>query len=288
MGRHAGLQPIRGKRMASSTAAEIAARLDRLPSSRHVWGMVVLLSLGGCFEFYDLFFTGYVAPGMVKSGMFAPASLGVFNVLGPVGVAGIGTFVFATFAGLFVGALLFGWVPDRLGRRAVFTYSLVWYSIATFILAFQSTGFGIDLWRFIAGVGIGVELVTIDTYISELVPPGDRGRAFAYSQFITFCVVPVVALLAWLLVPLQPLGFDGWRWVVLIGAVGAVFVWWIRLGVPESPRWLVRHGRLDQADRIVARIEAAITAEKGPLRTPEILPPEVQRAGSFAEIWQPP
>ncbi|MBN9559843.1 MAG: MFS transporter [Alphaproteobacteria bacterium] len=274
--------------MASSTAAEIAARLDRLPSSRHVWSMVVLLSLGGCFEFYDLFFTGYVAPGMVKSGMFAPASLGAFNVLGPLGVAGIGTFVFATFAGLFVGALLFGWVPDRLGRRTVFTYSLIWYSIATVVLAFQTSGFGIDLWRFIAGIGIGVELVTIDTYISELVSRHDRGKAFAYSQLITFCVVPVVALLAWLLVPLQPLGFDGWRWVVLIGATGAVFVWWIRLGVPESPRWLARHGRLDEAERVVTRIEAAVSAEKGPLRPPEVAPPEVQGGGTFGEIWQPP
>jgi MFS transporter, putative metabolite:H+ symporter len=274
--------------MAHSTAPEIAARLDRLPSSRHVWMMVVLISLGGCFEFYDLFFTGYVVPGMVKSGMFTPASLGVFNVLGPIGVGGVGTFVFATFAGLFVGALLFGWVPDHLGRRRVFTYSLVWYSVTTFIMAFQSTGFGIDLWRFIAGIGIGVELVTIDTYVSELVPREDRGRAFAYSQFICFCVVPVVALLAWLLVPIQPLGFDGWRWVVLIGSVGALFVWWIRLGLPESPRWLVRHGRLDEADRVVTRIEAAITAEKGPLRAPEILPPEAPRQGSFAEIWQPP
>jgi putative MFS transporter len=275
-------------RSATETAAAIAARLDRLPSSWHVWKMVLLLSLGGCFEFYDLFFTGYVAPGMVKSGMFRPESLGVFNVLGPLGVEGVGTFVFATFAGLWVGALLFGSVPDRYGRRRVFTYSLVWYSIATVLVAVQTTGFGIDLWRFIAGIGIGIELVTIDTYISELVPRHDRGRAYAFNQFVTFCVVPLVALLAWLLVPEAPLGLDGWRWVVLIGSAGALFVWWIRLGVPESPRWLARQGRAAEADRIVTRIEQAVAAEQGPLPPLDVAHAESPGEGRFAEIWQPP
>ena len=274
--------------MPRTTSAEIAARLDRLPSAAPIWRMVVLLSLGGCFEFYDLFFTAYVAPGMVRAGMFKPESLGIFNVLGPFGVEGVGTFVFATFAGLFVGTILFGSVPDRYGRRRVFTYSLLWYSACTLVVAFMNSGFGIDLWRFIAGIGIGVELVTIDTYISELVPRHIRGRAFAFNQFVTFAVVPVVALLAWVLVPESPLGFDGWRWVVLIGAVGAVFVWFIRLGVPESPRWLARNGRGDEADRIVGRIEAEVTAAKGPLPAPAPVAPEEPGEGSFAEIWQPP
>ena len=272
--------------MARTTSAEVAARLDRLPSAAPIWRMVVLLSLGGCFEFYDLFFTAYVAPGMVKSGMFKPESLGIFNVLGPLGVEGVGTFVFATFAGLFVGALVFGSVPDQYGRRRVFTYSLLWYSACTVMVAMQTSGFGIDLWRFIAGIGI--ELVTIDTYISELVPRHIRGRAFAFNQFITYLAVPVVALLAWLLVPTAPLGFDGWRWVVLIGSVGAVFVWFIRLGVPESPRWLARHGRGDEADRVVGQIEAAVAAAKGPLPPPGAAAPEEVGESSFAEIWRAP
>src|SRR6185503_2291374 len=75
-----------------------------------------------------------------------------------------------------------------------------------------------------------------------------RGRAFAYNQTVQFSAVPVVAFLAWQLVPIAPLGLEGWRWVVLIGALGAVFVWWIRLRVPESPRWLATHSRLDEAE----------------------------------------
>ncbi|WP_206093702.1 MFS transporter [Pandoraea thiooxydans] len=250
--------------------------------------MVILISLGGVFEFYDLFFTGYVAPGMVQAGLFKPESLGIFAALGPLKVAGFGTFVFATFAGLWLGALLFGYVADRFGRRVVFTWSLVWYMICTAIMAFQTTGFAIDIWRFIAGIGIGVELVTIDTYISELMPSSERGRAYAINQFITFCVVPVVAFLAFVLKGTQPFGLDYWRVVILIGTVGAAVVWVLRRHIPESPRWLARHGRVEEAERIIADIERRVAAEKGvTLPTPQAVQPEKEGRGSLSEIFGP-
>jgi MFS transporter, putative metabolite:H+ symporter len=271
-----------------SSAAQLAARLDRLPMARHIWYLVTLISLGGCFELYDLFLTAYIAPGLNRAGYFTPESLGVFNALGPYHVAGIGTFVFALFAGLFVGAICLGHVADQYGRRTVFTFSLIWYSITTAIMAFQSSGFAVDLWRFIAGIGIGVELVTIDTYVAELVPLTHRGRAFAYSQFFQFLAVPIVAFIAYLLVPNAPFGFDGWRWVVLIGSAGAVVIWFIRLGLPESPRWLARHGRLAQAEAITAAIEAKVAAEVGTLPASGPAMAQDEGAGSFAEMWQPP
>jgi putative MFS transporter len=275
--------------MASASAGELAARLDRLPMTRHIWVLVTLISLGGAFEFYDLFLTAYIAPGLVKAGYFRPESLGPFSVLAPYGVAGVGTFVFAMFAGLFVGAIFLGHFADRYGRRTVFTFSLIWYSITTAIMAFQTSGFAVDLWRFIAGVGIGIELVTIDTYVSELVPASHRGRAYAYNQFLQFLAVPLVAFLAWLLVPQMPLGLDGWRWVVLIGSVGAIFIWFIRLSLPESPRWLARHGRVADAERVVSNIENRVMIESG-ARLPPPGPPQREEAGegTFAEIWQPP
>ena len=79
--------------MATPTPAELAARLDRLPMTRHIWVLVTLISLGGCFELYDLFLTAYTAPGLLKAGYFTPESLGPFSVLTPYGIAGIGTFV---------------------------------------------------------------------------------------------------------------------------------------------------------------------------------------------------
>jgi putative MFS transporter len=206
-----------------------------VPSS--VWSRVALISLGGFFEFYDIFFTGYIAPGLVRSGILTPTTPGLF------GTSGIAGFVAAMFSGLFIGTALVSFVADRFGRRVIFTYSLLWYTVASVIMAFQHHVFGLNLWRFISGIGVGVELVTIDAYLSELVPANLRGRAFAINQAIQFCAVPTVALLAWLLVPRAPFGLDGWRWVVLLGATGAVLVWWIRLRVPESPRWLAQPAR---------------------------------------------
>jgi putative MFS transporter len=148
---------------------------------------------------------------------------------------------------------------------------------------------GIDIWRFIASIGIGVELVNIDTYISELVPKEKRGAAFAFNQFVMFCVVPIVAFISWLLVPQAPFGIDGWRWVVVIGATGAIFIWWIRLGLPESPRWLAQHGRHEEAARIIEDIEARVQKETGqPLPAPEVLADEDEsKRGSWVEIWSP-
>ena len=249
-------------------AGLISARLDRLPATRTVWTRVILLSLGGFFEFYDLFFTGYIAPGLVRS-----------HILTTTGIAG---FIAAMFSGLFVGTALFGFVADRFGRRTIFTCSLLWYSVASVVMAFQSAVFGLDLWRFLAGIGVGVELVTIDTYLAELVPKQWRGRAFAYNQTIQFSAVPLVALLAWLLVPRSPFGLDGWRWVVLIGAAGAIFVWWIRRRVPESPRWLVQHGRIEEAEHVMAELEAGLDLP------PPVAPGAPTSRGSFRDIWQPP
>ena len=266
----------------TTTPGEIGARLDRLPATRSIWKLVTLLSIGGFFEFYDLFLTGYVAPGLVKDGILTPTTPGLF------GTSGVASFVAAFFAGLFVGTIALSFVADRMGRRTIFTYSLLWYSASTFVMAFQHDAFGVNLWRFIAGVGVGVELVTIDTYLSELVPKHLRGRAFAFNQFIQFSVVPVVALVAWLLVPIAPLGFSGWRWVVLLGSAGALVVWFIRRLVPESPRWLAAHGHMADADRVMRELETRVQAEYGGA-LPKPLPPEPQvRRGSIAEIFAPP
>src|SRR5579872_3691478 len=231
--------------MATYTAVTIAARLDRLPPSRHTRRLVTLVSLGGWFEFYDLFFTAYIAIGLFKEGIFRATTSGLFDL------KGFASFVAAGFAGMFIGTLAFSWLSDRFGRRSIFTFALLWYSVGALIMAFQNTPQSIDLWRFIASIGLGVELVNVDTYVSELVPKEQRGPAFAFNQAVMFTAVPTVAFLAWLMAPpFMALGLEGWRWVVIIGSAGAIVIWWIRLGLPESPRWLAQHGHLDEANRV--------------------------------------
>src|SRR5271169_7258579 len=114
-------------------ATAIRGRLERLPATRYIWSLVLLLSLGGWFEYYDLFFTAYVGPGLVRSGLFTSTSAAFF------GFNGLASFVAATFAGLLIGTLVFSFAADRFGRRLIFTFSLLWYSVATVAMAFQSS-----------------------------------------------------------------------------------------------------------------------------------------------------
>ena len=261
---------------------EVSRRLENLPASPYLWQLVVLLSLGGWFEVYDLFFTGYIAPGLTRSGLLTTTTQAFF------GFSGIGAFVAATFAGLFTGTFFLGFLADRFGRRVIFTWALLAYTAASVIMAFQTTATGLLLWRFIAGIGIGVEIITIDAYITELMPSRMRGRAFAINQAVMFTAVPVVAALAWWLVPLSPQGLDGWRWVVLIGAAASMIIWVLRLYVPESPLWLARHGRDAEAGAILRKLEAATGAAGSSRGIAEGRPSAAIRPAGFAELLRPP
>lgn len=265
--------------------ASVSVRLDRLPPTRYFRGLVARIAIGGWFEFYEMFMAAYISLGLISSGMYRATTAGLFDV------NGFASFLAAFFAGMFVGTVALGGFTDRFGRRAVFTGAMLVYSVATFLAAFQTSPVAMDCWRFVAGLGIGVQLITVDTYISELTPHRSRGRYMAFSILVILTSVPVVAVLSYLLVPHTILGLAGWRWVMIIGSAGAVLIWFMRRGLPESPRWLESKGRAEEARAIVTAIEQCVMAETGRALAPIETGvgdghAEGEDQGRWIEMWQ--
>lgn len=273
--------------MSTAAAARIAARLDRLPATGAMWRLVVLISIGGIFEFYMVFQTGYLVPSMSTSGLFSVSSLGPFAALRAISIVGGASYVFSLFIGLWVGALCLSPLIDLLGRRSTFVGSILWYLLCSTIMALQHTGLWLNVWRFAAGLGFGLELVVMDTYLAELVPAKFRGRAFALNQTITFSIVPVVAFLSWLLVPRHFGSLEGWRVVALIGVSGVPVALWLARVLPESPRWLALKGHEARAEVVISYLEEAAIRAVGRLEAPALLVPEKAASGRFFDLFSP-
>lgn len=254
-------------------------RIDALPANAGLWRFIVLLSLGGFFELYDLFQTGYISRGLVAEGIFFDGPQGLF------GIADQAAFACATFIGLFLGASLLSPAADRFGRRLTFMFALSWYGIFSLLMAGQSSAEGVIICRFLVSIGLGVELVTIDTYLSEWVPCHLRNRAFAWAFFIQFLSVPCVALMSWWLVPHTFWGITGWRWVVIVGAVCSLVIWAVRRKLPESARWLASRGRYREAGEVLETMERRCGIHSPqPLAATTWRPALTPRAG-FRAIW---
>lgn len=261
----------------------ILSRIDRLPPSRYLLGLVGRIAAGGWFEFYELFMPGFIALGLVKSGIYILGSGSLFD---PRRFA---SFLAAFFLGMLVSTAVFGFVSDRLGRRAIFVQSMVVYSIAQFAIACLSSPLAIDAVRFVAGLAVGIQLINNDSYITEITPRISRGRYMTAAFIFILTAIPVSAFLAAALVPHAPFGIAGWRIVVAIGASSGILVLFIQRGLPESPRWLEVHGRYREADAVVSTIEARVAAEiKAPLPQPSTdVPDAVEAKGNWAEMFSP-
>lgn len=219
--------------------------LDRLPVTRWHWRLVVLVGLGTFFDLYEVFLGGVLAPVLARE--FGLDSLGKALVIA------------AGFAGMFVGANVLSLVADRLGRRRVFMINLLVYSLFSLAAAFSPNLETFLILRFVAGIGLGAELVLVDTYLAEFMPARARGRMTAWAYTIGFLGVPLAALLGGKLVAHHVLlGIDGWRWLLAFGGVGALLVLVLRTQLPESPRWLESRGRHADAQGVIRSICAIL------------------------------
>ena len=265
--------------MSSSLLIEtdVPARLDRLPWSR--WHLFVVIALGitWILDGLEVTLAGSLG-GVLKN----PATLGL-------GDAQVGASATAYLLGAVLGALVFGYATDRFGRKRLFYVTLAVYLTGTALSGCAWNFWSYLAFRFITGMGIGGEYAAINSAIDELIPARFRGRVdlAVNSSYWLGAALGSGAVYTLLDPRLLPVAL-GWRLVFGVGAVLGLFILALRRWVPESPRWLMLHGREREAAGIVDEIEQAIEARTGPLPAPEGPPLRVHARDRtpWREIWQ--
>ena len=232
---------------------DIPARLDRLPWARWHWLVVIGLGTVWILDGLEVTIVGSMSDAL------KPASTGLGMTSSQIGFAGA-----SYVAGACVGALFFGQLTDRFGRKKLFLVTLGVYTVATVLTAFSMNPTWYFAARFLTGTGIGGEYAAINSAIDELIPAQFRGRidvaingsfwvgAAAGSLLTIPLLDPNIVNPAW-----------GWRIAFGLGAVLAVGILIVRRNVPESPRWLFIHGREEEGERIVREIEQTVSEETG-------------------------
>ncbi|MDR5784632.1 MFS transporter [Caballeronia sp. LZ065] len=221
-------------------------RLDRLPLSGFHWKMLALIAAGGMVDAFDIYLAGGVAPAMAKEG---------FSTL-----AMNAAFVSSTFLGMFIGAAFAGIIGDRFGRRVSYQANLLIFGLASLAAYIAPNIEALIGLRFLMGLGLGAELVIAAGTLSEFTPPAYRGRWGAALSLVIASGLTFSSWIGYFVIPTF-----GWRWMFIIAGVGAVAVWAMRKRMPESPRWLERVGRLQEAEVVTTAIERDVERRHGAL-----------------------
>ena len=250
--------------------ASAAARLERLPFSSYHRTIFLIIAVAFFFDSVDLGTMTFVLGSIKKEFGLSTATTGL--------VAS------ASFFGMVLGAAAAGLLADRFGRRPVFQWSMVLWGVASYLCSTAQSVDALIVYRVLLGIGMGMEFPVAQTLLSEFVPAAQRGRLIALMDgfwplgFITAGVVSYFVL-----------PHFGWRTVFALLAVPAIFVLIVRRIVPESPRWLEHRGRLAEADKVMARIEAKVLKATGlatlPAPSQLVAQAAARTRGAFRELW---
>jgi MFS family permease len=253
---------------------DIPARLDRLSWGRFHTLVVIALGITWTLDGLEVTLAGTVSPALKESPRmhFSNADVGLASS--------------AYLAGAVLGALFFGWLTDRLGRKRLFFVTLAVYLVATAATALSWNLWSFALFRFFTGPGIGGEYTAINSTIQELVPARYRGWTDLVINGSFWIGAALGAAGSIVLLDPAVLAADlGWRFAFFIGAVLGLVIFLMRMWLPESPRWLMTHGRAEEAEAVLDRIEAEFCA-RGHRLAPELLPIIRLHARRFTPLGQ--
>jgi putative MFS transporter len=249
-----------------TSAVNAGARLDRLPISSFHYRIFWLVGAGMFFDGYDLYIAGGVIASVLQTKFALPPQ--------------IPQFVSLTFVGMTIGALITGFVGDKMGRRFTYQINLLIFGLASFAAAFSQDMTQLIVCRFVQGLGLGAEIVVGYSTLTEFVPPKTRGRWLSMMAFLVVAGFPATAILGYLIIP----NF-GWRPMFVIAGVGSLIVWYLRKNLPESPRWLESQGRTAEAEALMQSIEKESAG--GGILPPVVVPAPVPQVAAM-DMLKPP
>jgi putative MFS transporter len=226
--------------VAAAAEYRIAARIERLPVSRWHAKIGLVICTGFFFDAFDALAIAYVLPVLIPLWKLTPGDIGLLIASG--------------YAGQIVGAVLFGVLAQKIGRVPSAVYALLIFTVMSLACAFAWSFGAMLVMRMIQGVGLGGEVPVLATYVNEISPATRRGRFALGFQFAFAVGLPAGALIGAWVVPTF-----GWQWMFVIGAVPGLMTVILGRILPESPRWLASKGRIAEADRVLTRIEAAVS-----------------------------
>ncbi|MDD4601139.1 putative niacin/nicotinamide transporter NaiP [bioreactor metagenome] len=243
---------------------DIISRLERIPIGRFHYKLLFITGLGWMFDAMDTGIIAFILPTLAKQWGLSPAQMGYLGSVGLIGMA--------------IGAVLAGSAADRFGRKKMFALTLVLYSVATGLCSIAPNYEWLLFFRFLVGFGLGGQLPVAVTLVSEYSPPASRGRFIVLLESFWGVGWLVAALISYLIIPRF-----GWQMAFFIGALPALYVFHFWRTVPESVRYLISKGKVEEAHNIVSGLEVAA----GLTPAAQAITPKVQETSkiAFADLW---
>lgn len=246
----------------------ILDRLEALPIGKFHYKLLLVTGLGWLFDAMDTGLIAFVLPLLAKEWLLTPEQVGMIGSIGLVGMA--------------VGAIISGTWAERIGRKKVFTITVLLYSIATGLCALAWDYNSLLVFRFLVGFGLGGELPVAVTLISEYVPAHVRGRFIVLLESFWAIGWVVAACISYFFMPVY-----GWRATFVIGALPALYVFLIRLHMPESVRYLLSKDRIKEAQDIIVSLEKQLHVPVKAFQLEQDVS-SMHTESSFRVLWQKP
>src|SRR5262245_316109 len=245
----------------------VSERLDSLPLSRVHWRIVTVCGLGWLFDAMDAGIISFVLAALLKKWQLSHDQVGF------IGSAGL--------VGMFFGALLSGKIADRVGRKYLFQATLLVFSIATGLCGLAWSFASLVVLRFLVGFGLGGELPVASTLVTEFAPAKNRGRLLVILESFWAFGWAAAAIVSFLIIPRFP--EYGWKIAFFIGFLPAFYVFYLRRGIPESPRYLASAGKTEEAIAAVRWMEKECGVPEEPI-VPD--PPKKTERTPWARLWE--